>query len=59
MLSPEDDADRVASGKIFGETQGLGNSALAFLIGIIQVLQAEIAAVSEQARENLPRFFRR
>ena len=47
----EDDADRLAGGEILRQTQGFGNAAFAFLIGIIQMLQPKIAAVSQQAEK--------
>ncbi len=47
----KNDADRIASGEIFRQAQRFGDSAFAFLVGVIQMLQAEIASIAEQAQK--------
>ena len=47
----QDDADAPSVGKVFGQPQGIGNAAFAFLIGVVEVLQAEFPAVGEQPQE--------
>ena len=41
-------ANRLAGGKVLRQAQRLSDAAFAFLIGIIQMLQSEIPAVSQQ-----------
>ena len=48
---PEDHADGFAVGEKFGQPQSLGDSALAFLVRVVHVLQAEILAVAQQPQE--------
>ncbi len=47
----EDQADAVAAGEVLGQAQGLGDAAGAVLIGVVEVFEAELAAVAEQADE--------
>ena len=44
----QDQADAVAPGEMFGQPQRLGDSAGAFLIGVIQILQPEFMPVAEK-----------
>ena len=44
-------ADLLAVGEMFGQRQGVGDAAFAFLIGIIQMLQPEFPPVGEQPQE--------
>ena len=39
----QDDADALAVGEMFGQRQRVGDAAFAFLIGVVQMLQAEFA----------------
>ena len=47
----EYDTDLLAVGKVFGEGQGVGDSAFAFLIRVIDMFEAELLAVAEQAQK--------
>src|SRR5262249_15856210 len=44
----EHDTDRLVIGKVFGQRQGCGNAAFAFLIGIMNAGQAELGAVWQE-----------
>jgi hypothetical protein len=44
-------ANRFARGKVFDETERFGNPALAFLVSVVEVLQAKRFAVSEQSQK--------
>src|ERR1700682_4066678 len=48
---PEDHADGLALGKMFRQAQSLRDTALAFLIGVVDVLQAKVTTVAQQAQE--------
>jgi hypothetical protein len=41
----------VAVGEVLGEVQGIGDSAFAFLVGVVDVLEAELFSVGEQPQE--------
>ena len=45
------DADLLAVGEMFGQRQSVGDAAFAFLVGVVDVLQAELLAVGQQAQE--------
>src|SRR5580698_3629550 len=47
----QDDADAAAIGEMLGQAQGVRDAAFAFLIGVVQMLQAEFLAVGQQAQE--------
>ncbi len=47
----EDHADLVAVGEVLGQPQGVGDAAFAFLVGVVDVLEAELFAVGQQAQE--------
>ena len=47
----QDDANGTTVGEVFGQTQRVRDSAFAFLVGVVQVLQAEFLAVSQQAKK--------
>ena len=47
----QDDADLLAVGEVLGQRQGVGDAAFAFLVGVVDVLQAELFAVGQQAQE--------
>ena len=51
MLSPRIDADALAVGEMLGQRQRVRDAAFAFLIGVVQMLQAELAAVGQQAQK--------
>ena len=51
MLSPENDAQAVAVGKVLTEPQRVGDAAFALLVGVIDILQPELAPVTEQSQE--------
>ena len=51
MLSPEDDADAIVVGEILAQPQRVGDPAFAFLIRVVDVLEAELAAVPQQAKK--------
>ena len=44
-------ADLLAVGEMFGQRQGVGDAAFAFLVGVVDVLQAELLAVGQQAQK--------
>ena len=44
----EDHAYRIVLDKVLGQRQGGGNAAFAFLIGLVEVLQAEFFSVAEE-----------
>ena len=50
-IVPENDDDPFAIGEVLGEPQRIGDSAFAFLIRVVDVVQAELRAVSQQAKE--------
>src|SRR5579884_3406923 len=47
----QNDAQPVAVRKVFGQREGVRNAAFAFLIGVAEVLQAELLAVREQPQK--------
>jgi hypothetical protein len=47
----ENYADRIVASEEFGETEGFRDSAFAFQVGVIQVLQSEVTAVPQKAQE--------
>ena len=47
----EDDADSVAVDEMLGQAQGVGDAAFAFLVGVVDVLEAEVAAVGEKPQK--------
>ena len=47
----EHDADRFVVRKVFGQNQRRRNSSIAFLIGVIQMFQAEFLAVTEKPKK--------
>src|ERR1035441_3525033 len=47
----KNDADLMAFGKVFREGKRIGNAAFAFLIGVVDVLQAELTSVREQTEK--------
>ena len=51
MLSPRITQIGVAAREILGQRQSVRDSALSFLVGVIQMLQPEIAAIPKQAQE--------
>ena len=44
---PEDDANGLSFRKKFGQPQRLGDPPLAFLVGVIHVLETEILAITQ------------
>ena len=55
----EHDADRLAVGEVLAEPERVGDAALALLVGVVQVLEPELAAVAEQPQEVARRCCRR
>jgi hypothetical protein len=47
----ENDANLVPAGEIFRELQGIGNPALAFLVGVVQMAKAKLPAVAQQPKK--------
>ncbi len=47
----QDDADLLAIGEMFAETERVGDAAFAFLVGVVDMLQAEEFSVGEEAQE--------
>ena len=47
----ENHADRSSFGEVFAELERVGDAALTFLIGVVDVFEAEVAAVSQQAQK--------
>ncbi len=47
----QDDANGAAVGEMFGQAQRVRDSAFAFLISVVQVLQSEFFAVGQQAQK--------
>src|SRR5579884_46875 len=47
----KENANTVAFGEMFGQTQRVSDSTLAFLIGVIQALEPEIFSIREQTKE--------
>src|SRR5207249_6527261 len=47
----QDDAELVAIGEVLRQRERGGDPALAFLIGVVEMLQAELLPVAEQAKE--------
>ena len=45
------DGNFVPIGKKFGQTQGRGNTALAFLVGVVEVPQTEVLPVTQQTQK--------
>src|SRR4029077_2746696 len=48
---PENHTGRLSPGKKLGQAKGLGYTAFAILISVVQMLQIEVAAVAEQAQK--------
>ena len=44
-------ADLVAVGEMFGQIQGVGDSAFALLVGVVDVLEPELLPVGQQPQE--------
>ena len=51
MLSPRTTQIGSSAREIFRQAKGFGDAAFAFLIGVIDVLQPEVAAIAQQAQE--------
>ena len=47
----QDDADLLPVGEMFGQRQRVGDAALAFLVGVVDVRQAELFAIRQQAQK--------
>ena len=47
----QDHAYFLTVGKVLGQGQRIGNAALAFLIGVVQVSEPELLAIGEQAQK--------
>ena len=47
MLWPQDHADLLAVGEMFGQSQRVGDTALAFLVGAIQLFPRKFPAVGQ------------
>ena len=48
---PQNDADPAAFGEVFCESQGFSNTTLTFLIGVVNVLQAELFTVRQKPQK--------
>jgi len=47
----QNDADLVAVGEMLRQRQRVGNAALAFLVGVVDVLEAESLTVGQEAQK--------